>query len=125
MALVLAATAVLKIESGHTSAIDLPVDLYYATAIGEFLIAGGIVLGGRARRVCLMAVVGLCVGGSVWSYWFAEKPCGCLGTRLLLSNAAHMTINAVLGIASLLATAWLGPGYSRRAATNGPAAQGE
>jgi hypothetical protein len=97
------AGAVMKVESGYSPDFAVGPAMYYAVAIIEILLALAIVIGGCARRLGLWAVLAMCLAGAVWTRLLADKPCGCMGSRAILSNSMHASLSCLLGVAGVAA----------------------
>lgn len=98
--LIVAATA--KFVSGHKEDLAVSRYVYHLIAAFELVLAILMVGSGRFRGPCLWCVALLCLTGSVYSYWFDKRPCGCFGSVWVLDTATHSAINAIVGLVCLL-----------------------
>ncbi len=104
VAIFLATSGMLKVWSGHSEGIEIGRFPYYSLALVELALSVTLVVGGeRPKRICLILVTLLCMVGVIWTSWYAKRPCGCLGSHWLLSNALHASLGATVGILCIFA----------------------
>lgn len=96
-------TGVLKLATGYSSVLWTGITTYYVIAVVEVVVGFGIILAGRHRAFMLAGTALALATSSVWTYWSSSRPCGCLGSRWLLTNASRSALSAVLSIVALLA----------------------
>lgn len=101
VAAILAAAGVAKLVSGHSANFAIGPRLYFAAAAVEVAMALALLVLPRVRSAILFAAAVTCATGSVVTYWFTAKPCGCFGSVVILDNATHCVVNALLGLTCL------------------------
>lgn len=90
----LISTAVAKLLE-QPSAVSMPPWLYW-TAIGFEVLGAALLIGGRIRAGAAV-VLGLALGGIVYSLIDRSTGCGCLGKLFVMSRAHHRLLASAFG----------------------------
>jgi hypothetical protein len=103
--IVLTASAAGKLSS-WSAEFSIPRWLHFSMAIFEIVVAIG--LASRFRRLAILSVIALAVGGIALAALLRPVNCGCFGRWWTLDWKQHLWLSAALG--ALASTLWfLGP----------------
>jgi hypothetical protein len=88
-----------KVFSGYPAGIALMPGVYYVVAVAEIACAGGL-LTPAWRLVALVVVCGVAIG-VIWTIMSTDdRPCGCLGSIIVLDKYDRLVTLSTLGIAA-------------------------
>lgn len=105
--------ALAKVVSGHDRSLLLPPTAYYATALLEVVLGVLLWRGASARTLGLYGLLGLCCLGATSGYLWPDRPCGCLGSAMVLSQAVHSAWSAAVASLCLIALGHVDPDVAK------------
>jgi len=93
-----------KLISPHQQMFSIGRELYYGAASAELLLA--VLLLTRFRKAGAVGCVILAAAGLLAEWLRPGRPCGCLGTMIVLSAREHVMVAGTMG--ALAALVWIG-----------------
>lgn len=97
--------AVTKMVSGYREWFAVGPTVYWAMAAFEIALAVGVF--SRVRRLAFVLAICLASVGTVMALFRGQRPCGCLGTLVVIDRAQQLILNGSIGALATLGL-WLG-----------------